>query len=75
MGDELSCIAELLCCCILLEDCETSRNNNNNNNINNRNEQFVNGNYNNCNSRDVPITIVEGVPLLKNRIGNKIERD
>tara|TARA_Y100000816_G_C25884457_1_gene461465 strand:- start:46 stop:252 length:207 start_codon:yes stop_codon:yes gene_type:complete len=68
MGDELSCIAELLCCCILLEDCETSRNNNNN--INNRNEQFVNGN-----SRDVPITIVQGVPLLKNRIGNKIERD
>lgn len=73
MGDELSCITELLCCCILLEDCETSRNNNNN--INNRDEQFVNSNYNNCNSRDVPITIVEGVPLLKNRRVNKIERD
>lgn len=69
MGDELSCIIELLCCCILLEDCETSRNNNNNN-INNRNEKFLNGN-----SREVSITIVEGVPLLKNRSVNKIERD
>ena len=67
MSDELYCMTELLCCCILFDDCET---NNNNNNINNSDNQFVNNNRSND-----AITIVEGVPLLKNRRSNKIERD
>ena len=35
MGDELSCITELLCCCILLEDCNQNYERNNYNTINN----------------------------------------
>jgi len=70
MGDELSCLTELLCCCILLEDYENNQNNsrNNYNNINNPQINHMERNEN--------ITIIEGEPLLKNTFKTvKIKRN
>ena len=58
------CVTDLLLCCLCFDDYKTY---NNTNNINNRDKQFVNSSNND-------ITIVEDVPLLKNRRSNNIER-
>lgn len=66
MGDELSCLTELLCCCILLEDAEYTNNMNNlRNNHNTINNNIDNQEINRM-ERNEDITIVEGEPLLKN---------
>ena len=83
MGDELTCLTELLCCCILLEDTEYT--NNMNNPINypqinrmERNEGSSNGS-NGSNEQEYYfdnegnyLTIVEGEPLLKDTCKIKI---
>lgn len=76
MGDELSCLTELLCCCILLEDAEYTNNMNNlRNNHNTINNNMDNQEINRM-ERNEDITIVEGEPLLKDTFKTiKIKRN
>ena len=76
MGDELSCLTELLCCCILLEDAEYTNNMNNlRNNHNTINNNMDNQEINRM-ERNEDITIVEGEPLLKDTLKTvKIKRN
>lgn len=76
MGDELSCLTELLCCCLLLEDTEYTNNMNNlRNNHNTINNNMDNQEINRM-ERNEDITIVEGEPLLKDTLKTvKIKRN
>ena len=76
MGDELSCLTELLCCCILLEDAEYTNNMNNlRNNHNTINNNMDNQEINRM-ERNEDITIVEGETLLKDTLKTvKIKRN